>query len=325
MPKAKLGTKKKPTIVPRERKASGHQKQDTSAETGSLAPTLIKRLMDDVIPKAKDRRMGTVLGVMRFHGILSDAEVEAGFRYAEDVGAYEKIKGHPRRHSASPSFEYGRKGVDGLDLENLRRMDPDVADKIERRIKKQGKDIQKRYDRAQAQIPHFPILISTLVEEVCCNDQPIHSLHHPMLKKILRNLAERCYPDIIKPGDTENARKKATSRKADAALIAQAAVDALEQWFTGRDATVAFYKLHAENPHQQVGISGFGTTGHGQSLMHAIPINRSRLLVAEINAQLVRAAEAKHWREAAKESPPVEVSIEAVRAGITKPKQENAT
>lgn len=297
MPKPKAGEGKKPEVVPRERKPDGHVKPGGSVEDGGIAPTLLKRLKDDVIPLAKDRRLGTVLGVMHLQGILSEAETEAGFCYAEDVGAYERIMGHLPRSSASPSFEFGRKGADSLDLEHLKRMDPEAAEKAERRIKRRKKSIQKRYDRTQMYIPHFPILISSIVEEVCCNDRPVHSLHHPMLKKILRNLAERCY-GLVQGGGETQARRRPTSRRTDAVAIADATVDAMAHWFSRRDGTITSFRLAvSRHPSQPLGITAYGHTGFGEVLEHTIRIKRSGLMAEAINAQLLKAAEAKGWPE----------------------------
>lgn len=293
-----LMTAATPKIIPPERKPSGDFKAPLKEERGE-APTLLKRLKDEILPRTRDKRLGTVLGMMHLEGILSEAEAEAGFCYAEDVGAYERSRGHPQRHSQSPSFEFGRKGADGLDLDALRRMDPDVADKIERSIKRRRKAVQKRYDRAQAYIPLFPILICTLVEEVCCNDRRIHSLHHPMLKKILSNLAEGCYG---LSNASEAARRKPISRKVDAVMVASEAVNALEQWFKGRRYTITEFSVIGGT------ITGYGHDQFGEVHVrdgeivesHTIETRRTKLMREAIAAQLLKAAEEKKWAEVSK-------------------------
>lgn len=268
-----------------------------AATTGEVAeeyaPTLIKRLKEHVLPRAKDRRMGSVLGIMHFEGILSEVEVEAGFAYAADVAAYERMKGHPPRESQSPSFEFGRKGDTSLDLEALERMDPDTAEKLKKRIARRNKTIQKRYDRAQSYIPLFPILISTVVEQVCCNNQPVHSLHHPVVKKILRNMAERCY-GLVRLSEREAERKKPTSRKMDASIVASATVDALESWFSARRGKITEFRL------DRAGITCHGIVlMTGEIIAHTVNLRRSNLMVEAIRAQLLKIAEAKGWEEAA--------------------------
>ena len=133
---------------------------------------------DDMTRLDSSGRAATVVGRMYLEGILTKAEAEAGFLYAENVGAYECMNGYPPRHRQSPSFEFGRTAVRGLDLEARRR---------------RCTAIQQQYDQMQVHVPSFPILISIVLEEVCCNDRPVHSLHHNMLKKILRDLAQKVY------------------------------------------------------------------------------------------------------------------------------------
>lgn len=278
------------SVSPPERYPSGDKKPEpTSAGQEPVAPTIVKRWRDQVVAKCADRRMGLVLGQMNLEGVLSEVETEAGLLYAADVGAYEHSKGHPARHAQSPSFEFGRKGADGLDLEALERMDPETARKVRRRIERKRKTIQKRYDNAQKHIPLYPILISTIVDEVCCNDRAVHSLHHPMLKKILRNMAEGCY-GLARP-EREGKRRGPANRKADAIMIANAAVDALAHWFEGRQGTVTSVNIMPRS------ITGHGHVSYsGEVLAETIEVRRSEYMAEAIHAQLLKAAEAKNWR-----------------------------
>jgi hypothetical protein len=171
-----------------------------------------------VTRRGSDRYAATVVGRMYLEGILTEGEAEAGFCYAENVGAYERMKGLPPRHSQSPDFEFGRKGADGLDLDALRHSDSGLADKVERHIHRKCRAIQKQYDRVQSHVPLFPILISTVLEEVCCNDRPVHSLHYRMVKKILRTLAQKVYGiDVVE-------QRKPIGRRIDAVLVANTAI-----------------------------------------------------------------------------------------------------
>jgi hypothetical protein len=183
-----------------------------------MARSVHSAVSDSVPRRGADRHAATVLSRMYLERILTADEAEAGFCYAETVGAYECMKGHPPRHSQSPSFAFGRKGAEGLDLEALRRRDSDVADKVERRIHHKCRAIQEQYDRVQSHVPLFPILILTVLEEVCCNDRPVHSLHHEMVKKALRTLAEKIYGlDVVK-------QRKPNGRRIDADLVAGKAI-----------------------------------------------------------------------------------------------------
>jgi hypothetical protein len=79
---------------------------------------------------------------------------------------------------------------------------------------------------AQAQIPLFPLIVSTVVEEVCCNDQPVHSLYHDTLKAVLRILAKRCYG--LGQG---KCRRRPVSKASDAAQVDRGGG---ERWFSFR-------------------------------------------------------------------------------------------
>lgn len=298
MPKPKPGTGKKPKVSPAQRYPSGDPKpQPASGGHEPLAPTLIKRLKDEILPRARDKRLGTVLGLMHLEGILSERETEAGFRFAEDVGAFERITGAPRRHSQSPSFEGGFKGAGGVDLDALRRMDPEAADKLERRIRRKNKAIRKRYDAARAHVPDFPHIASTILETVCCDDRRVHSVHHAGLKVLLGNLANHYG---IAAGSEKVARRR-ISKSADAATLAQAAVDAIEAWFRTRKAEVATFRLAVQARGTSPAITAYGAQPHsGAALSHTIRLKRSQIMFEEINAQLLKAAEAKGWKEAGK-------------------------
>lgn len=294
MPRKKPGTDPKPKEIEiPHRHPGGHVAATEKSEP--IAPTLLKRLKDEVLPKAKDKRLGTVLGLLNLAGIITEAEAEAGFLYAEDVGAFDRINGAPIRHERSPSYEGGFKGGGGVDLDVLRKMDPEAADKLERKIKRRNNSIRKRYDAAQAVIPQFPIIISTIVEEVCCNDRSINQVHLGSLKRILRNLAIHYKLKV----DAE-ARQR-PSKRADAVLIAQGAVDALEQWFVRRKGEVIGYRLASVNRTTRrvvtPTITAYGTSKlkPGELLEHTIRLKRSGLMIEEINAQLVKAAEEKGW------------------------------
>lgn len=305
MPKKKPGTdpnKAKGVEIP-PRHPGGHV-MAAADRTDPIAPALLKRLKDEVLPRANDKRLGTVLGVMHLQGILTEAEAEAGMKYAEDVGAYERSMGHPARSAHSPSWEGGFKGG-GLDLDNLRRMDPETAENLERKIRRRRKAIQKRYDRAQACIPAFPHLAGTILEEVCCNDRPVSSVHHSGLKQILRNLAIHYGIKV----DADESRRR-PSKRADAAMLAQGAVDAMAEWFQKRKATVTQYRLALPSLRNRQlvtpSITVYGHTKDGEVVENTIRLKRSGLMSEEINAQLVKAAEQKGWKAA--ERPAQEVA-----------------
>lgn len=292
MPKPKPGTGPKPSIVPPERYPSGDLKPQTDARE-PWSPTMIQRLKEHGKLVLGDKRLGTVLGIMHLQGIVSETEFAAGMLYAEDVGAWERIKGHPARHTRSVSFDAGYGRAD-LDLDALERIDPEAAAKIKAKIARRRRKIEKRYHRAQDCIPSNPILLSTLLEEVCCNDRPVHSLHHPAVKAMLKNLAEKCYRLHAPP----EARKKHDHRdkKADVTHLTEAAIDAMENWFRKNRATVTTYRIQVRHEMQARAITGYGMTAENKAVETTIRIKRpAGIKGAEIDQALEKAAGARGW------------------------------
>lgn len=293
MPKPKPGTGAKPSIVPPERYPSGGIKPED--EPRGKAPTLVKRIMDHAVMMGLDARVATILGRMHLEGVLTETEFAAGMLYAEDVGAWERIKGHPSRYTRSVSFDSGYGRAD-LDLDALERMDPDAAAKIKAKIARRHRKIEKRYHRAQDCIPANPILLSTVLEEVCCNDRPVHSLHHPAVKAMLKNLAEKCYRLHAPP----EARKKHSNRnkKADVAHLAEGAIDAMENWFRKNRAGITTYRVQVRHEMQARAITGYGMTTDNKkkAVENTIRIKRpAGIKGAEIDQALEKAAAAKGW------------------------------
>lgn len=299
MPKVKSGTGPKPEVSPRERHPAG--KPVIEASKGK-APALVKRIMDHAVLIGADRRVATVLGRLRLEGVLTEIEMEAGLRYAEVVGEYERVKGHPRRSAKSPSYDDGFKGAGGLDLDALRKMDPEAADKVETKIKRRIKRIVKKFEACQGCMPGAAEggrnIVSTVVEEVCCNDQPIHSSYHPILKNVLRRMAETCFRMNV---EEEDAPKKAPKvKKGDASLLAEAACDAIAKVFEDEKATIHAFEI-GPGKHKTRRIECFGVARDGKTpVIKSIEAKLKGLMPAVLDAQLVKSAIAHGWADASR-------------------------
>lgn len=320
MPKPKPGTKKKPKgIEIPHRHPGGHVE---AQEERGKAPALVKRIMDHAVALGADARCATVLGRMHLEGVITETEFAAGLLYAEDVGAWERIKGHPRRAARSPSFDSGFGRAD-VDLEALERMDPEAADKVKRRIARQNRRIIKRYEKAQNEIPHLPILLSTLIEQVCCNDMPVMAVHHPAVKAMLSNLARNCYRLNDASARAPKAKAKPVTRQ-DIKDLAEATVEAMEQWFRKRGAAVAFYRVQKRHELQARAISAYGMTGDGTKIENTIKLKRPAGSRGEaIDQALLAAAEAKGWA-AMRAASINEIDAGALAAAVAKLKGEAA-
>lgn len=320
MPKKKPGTDTKPKgieIPPRY--PSGERKPD---EDRGKAPALVKRIMDHAVSIGADARCATELGRMHLQGVITESEFAAGLLYAEDVGAYERIKGHPRRTARSPSFDSGY-GRSDLDLEALERMDPEAAEKAKTRLNRQERRILKRYEKAQLHIPHLPILLSTLLEQVCCNDLPVMAVHHPAIKAMLSNLARNCYR-LNDPDAKANQRRLKPVTKADIGNLAVATVEAMENWFRKRRAAIAFYRVQKRHALQSRAITAYGVTAEGARLDHTISLKRPPGTRSEaLDAALERAATTAGWPPMASETAN-EIDRAALDVALAKLKGEAA-
>lgn len=294
MPRRKPGASTKSQIAAPERHADGQLKDEPRGN----APALVRRIMDHAVSLGADARCATVLGRLHLEGTLTESEFAAGLLYAEDVGAWERLKGHPRRNIRSPSFDSGYGRAD-LDLEALERMDPEAAGKIKARLARRNKRIEKRYHKVQDMIPDVPNVLATIMDEVCCMDRVVGSVFHPALKAMLGNLAKNCYRLNVQD-DKASKRQPKRDKKADAVALGQGAVDALEDWFRRQGAKCGSYRVQVRHALQSRGITGYGRSADGKFFERTVRIKRPGGIKGEaIDVALDRAAEAKGWIRAA--------------------------
>lgn len=262
-----LAISKKSRTAP-DRYPSGDRKQP-------IAPALVYRLREHGVSLGMDPRLGTVLGVMNLRKELSDAEVAAGWKAAEVVGRYEMLKGIPRRHSASPSYESGF-GAKAADPD---KMDPDQRKRHERAVRR----ATKAYDQLVNKLDRESW---ALVERVCCDDEHIAPVLKVKLGEVLHRLATH-YGMV-----TERQSKKPGSPRADAALIANAAIEALGQMFSKAGAFLSFSLVPAPAyaTERTVSVTDGKTT-------ETVSVPRRGVPAKDVDAQIRLAAAVKGWGE----------------------------
>lgn len=261
-----LATKKKPTLAggtrpPSDRKPSGDRKN-------GVAPATFYRIREHGVRLGLDPRLATVLGRMGLFNELSTVEVDAGFRIAEIYGAYESLNGIPRRHAASPSYQrgFGSKDVD------TSRMTPDEVVRFERRQRRS----RKAFDKLQLMFPHDAA--RDLIERACCNNEEIGPVLKPKLAILLHGIA-------VKMGlaqETVTKSKKTVERADDGALLAQASVEALIQWFENQASKPTHFSLVENRDWKRVR----GITATDGRFHHTIAVPLRHLSVKQIDAQL---------------------------------------
>ncbi|HXW25313.1 MAG TPA: hypothetical protein VEK73_11230 [Xanthobacteraceae bacterium] len=246
------------------------------------APTLWRRIKDGAVKGGAHPYAGSVLGRLSIYGILTDAEVEAGFRVGEIVGRYERLSGAPRRTCASPAYERGF----GFGLDAHERADANLAKRFERRVRR----ARGAYERL---VDHIPVSGRDALFTVCVEDREINSLLHKDLQMLLRQLAVS-FGFAAAP----RARKaKAVRRRpADAGPLAGALVDLLAQWFADNGASIDAFALDAADPDCR-GLTGFGRDRGGGGIRHAVTAARGSLSAADLDAAIVKAALTKGWIE----------------------------
>jgi hypothetical protein len=243
------------------------------------APTLWRRIKDGAVKGGAHPYAGTVLGRLSIFGILTDAEVEAGFRVAEIVGRYERLSGAPRRTCASPAYESGF----GFAFDAHVRADADMVKRFERRVRR----VRRAYEHL---VDHLPDNGRDALFTVCVEDREINSLLHKDLQVLLRRLAVT-FGFAAAPREP---KAKAGRRRAEAAPLAAALVDLLAQWFADNRATIDQFVLEAGDPDRN-GLAGFGRDRSGGAIRHAVAAARGGVPAAELDAAIVKAALAKGW------------------------------
>jgi hypothetical protein len=243
------------------------------------APTLWRRIKDGAVKGGAHPYAGTVLGRLSIFGILTDAEVEAGFRVGEIVGRYERLSGAPRRTCASPAYERGF----GFTLDAHERADANLAKRFERRVRQ----ARRAYDHL---VDHVPERGRDALFTVCVEDREINSLLHADLQMLLRRLAVT-FGFAAAPRE-----RRAKRRVADAAPLAGALVDLLARWFADHRAAIESFKLDTGDPDIR-GLTGFGRDRVGGDIRHAVAAARGAVAATDLDAAIVKAALAKGWIE----------------------------
>ena len=243
------------------------------------APTLWRRIKDGAVKGGAHPYAGTVLGRLSIYGLLTDAEVEAGFRVAEIVGRYERVSGAPRRTCASPAYERGF----GFLLDGAVLADDNLARRFERRVRRARRSYEHLLD-------HIPERAREPLLTVCVEDREINSLLHKDLAALLRRLAVT-FGFAAAP----RARRARARRPPDAGALAGTLIDLLARWFADHRATIAEFKLDTADPDIRA-VAGFGR-GAGGDISHAVALARGEVTAEDLDAAIVKAALAKGWSE----------------------------
>jgi hypothetical protein len=119
-----------------------------------LAPTLIKRILHNLVLKAEDRRWASEIGRLSMLGELTPRQTSAAYHVGEIYGRFEWLHGR-RRSAASPSYEIGRgRALNGRDHSEDAAIEADFTELIR-------------------EIPERPRELAAILEGLCTEDQPV--------------------------------------------------------------------------------------------------------------------------------------------------------
>lgn len=256
-----------------------------------LSPTLVYRIREHAIKLGADARLGTVLGTLGLHSVLSDAEVAAGFKCAEIIGRYEQLKGIPRRSAASPSYQRGFGNGGEIDEH---RLSPDQIKAHKRLVRR----ATKAYDKLLTIFPNDKA--KEIIERVCCDDERINPTLHPHLAACLHLLAEAW--EMIPKSKAPTVAKANVTKKDDIVLLATACIEALERWAEFEKTKITTFEVVAKSPYSRE--RGIAVSDGQRSHQVLIPRRGANavLLDAALRAQAVN----KGWTEANAETGEVE-------------------
>jgi len=292
-----IAMKLKPGPKPKagERYPSGKLKPNQPTEGWS--PTHIRRAMDNAFITAGLPAMGDQIKLMLMKKEITPRQASAAIHYAYVIGRRARVVDEaPRRHVKSPAYDQGYRAVSDIDIERLRAVDPEAADKVEAKIAAEKRDILRKYELVVSAIPKFPMIAKSVVDHLCLDDKPVHWEYLDTLRIILDRIAK-----AMKIEETEDSApaKPAPAAQDDAGLYGMAAVEALERHFEQRGATITEYDVMSAKRGQWRRIWACGHTADGEVVEHHIDIEVHGMLGAALERRLVMFAESKGWKRRA--------------------------
>lgn len=273
-----------PKPLPGERFPSGKlkpAKKQRGAPPEGWSPTHIRRALDQAYILAGNPLLASEIGQMLMRKELTPREASAAFAYARRVGRLEKIShGAPARWTKSQAFDFGFRGAPASGY-----VDPDVAEKI-----------QAEADEVMGCIPTFPILLMTIVEEVCCNDRPINSLHLPDFKRLMNRIAEKL--KIPHEADEEQAPRPARAGPAnakDVEIYGEGAVQALADTFERLNANVDEFAVVQDGSDVWIKVMGHDRST-GEVLGRKVRVEVRGMLAVQLVQRLRAFGKGKGWK-----------------------------
>lgn len=295
--------RKKPGPKPKEgdRYPSGKLKPPEKQIVGQWTPTHIRRAMDNTFILARNPILSSELGRMLMRGEITSREAAAGFQYGAATGAWERMHGK-RRHAKSPAYDEGFKSSNDIDIDGLALLDPAAAEQIKDKLLARKREIEKKLQLVRSAVPDMPIIASTIVEEVCCNDGGIHSAHLPGFKAILRRIADKLKLENTDEAGARHAAQADDTKSVseDAEHLGMSAIEAMEHWAASGNITITGFEVESAQRGQWQKLTVEGNNRDGEIVEKSTEIMVHGMLSGALNRRLTLWCERKGWKRRAK-------------------------
>jgi hypothetical protein len=223
----------------------------------------------------QDRVLESEIGRLhQVQKVLSASEAEALFELGRHLGRYRRLMGFPRPAARSAAFDLGYGGpsdyVVPAELERLAQVEKRLHERIRDAV-----PTEAAWDALYA---------------ICAENRHVNPIHAADIARFARAVAT-----VFANRNAFGKVRKATPKpKRSPAQRAAVLVGMLEDYFAECGQRVEEWSLIEPGEHAaERGIIGYGTG----AFRHSVAIDRGDALAAEFDMAIIRAAEAKGWRE----------------------------
>jgi len=223
----------------------------------------------------QDRALESEIGRLhQVQNVISATEAEALFELGRHLGRYRRLMGFPRPAAHSAAFDLGYSGPS----------DYVVPAELERQAQ-----VEKRlHERIRDAVPAEAAWDALYA--ICAENRHVNPIHAADIARFARAIAT-VFANRNSFVKLRTAKPKPRRSPAQRAAIL---VDMLADYFAECGQSVeAWSLLEAGERTAERGITGYGTG----AFQHTVTTNRGDALAAEFDMAILRAAQAKGWRE----------------------------
>jgi hypothetical protein len=223
----------------------------------------------------QDRALESEIGRLhQVQKVISATEAEALFELGRHLGRYRRLMGFPRPVARSAAFDLGYSGPSDYVIPAELERQAQVEKRLHQRIR-DAIPTEAAWDALYA---------------ICAENRHVNPIYAADIARFARAIAT-VFANRAGFGKVKQAKPRAQRSPAKRAAIL---VDMLEDYFAECGQNVeAWSLLAAPERAAERGITGYGTGG----FQHTVTMHRGDALAAELDIAILRAAEAKGWKE----------------------------